>query len=266
MLYAGTDRGVFKSTDGGRSWSAANSGLQDQYVLALALAPGSPATLYAGTSGGVFRSRAGGADWTAINVGLTEPYANLLAIDPAASEIVYAGTPQGIFKSTNGGNSWIAVTDAPVRNPVSAERDPNGLSLAPRYTAALDPTSPTTVYAGTAAYTYPGTWRSVRGGVFKSTDGGQSWKPLYDGNTSFGSLLVDPATPTTLYAGTDNTGLYKSMDGGMTWDAINNGLPHPTIHALTFNPAQPTTLYVYTDDGVFTSTDGGQNWTQLGKD
>src|SRR2546426_7570529 len=116
-LYAGTCGGVFKSTDGGGSWSAANVGLSATSVLALAIDPQASTILYAGTSGGgAFKSSDGGGSWSAANVGLSATSVLALAIDPQASTTLYAGTSGsglgvfdasisggGVFKSTNGG-------------------------------------------------------------------------------------------------------------------------------------------------------------------
>ena len=89
-LYAGTNGGVFKSTDRGGTWHAANSGLTAFEVLALAVDPLAPETLYAGTNGGVFVSTNGGGSWSAANTGLTSVDVRALAIDPAAN-----ATPPG---------------------------------------------------------------------------------------------------------------------------------------------------------------------------
>ena len=91
-LYAGTDHGVFKSTDGGAAWSAVNTGLPSTGVDALAIDPATPSTLYAGGGGGVFKSTDGGAAWSAINTGLTTPWVGALAIDPVTPSTLYAGT------------------------------------------------------------------------------------------------------------------------------------------------------------------------------
>jgi hypothetical protein len=94
-LYAGTDGGVFKSTDGGASWTAVNT---NSYVQALAINPKIPSTLYAGTGDGAFESTDSGASWIAINTGLTK-FDNMpnfdvraLAIDPMTPSTLYAGT------------------------------------------------------------------------------------------------------------------------------------------------------------------------------
>ena len=91
-LYAGTygGGGVYKSANGGTSWSAFNSGLTSTYVQALAIDPSSPATLYVGIyGGGVFKSTNGGASWSAANSGLTNLSVNALAVDPSNRATFY---------------------------------------------------------------------------------------------------------------------------------------------------------------------------------
>jgi len=95
---------VFKSTDGGVSWSAFNNGLTNTVVQALALDPQTPAIIYAGTrGGGVFKSTDGGASWSAFNNGLTNTVVQALAIDPQTPAIIYAGTyGSGVFSMQQG--------------------------------------------------------------------------------------------------------------------------------------------------------------------
>ena len=93
IIYAGTGGGVFKSTDGGASWSAFNNGLTNTIVQVLAVDPQTPATLYSGTwVGGVFKTTDGGVSWSAINHGLTNTVVQALALDPQTPAIIYAGT------------------------------------------------------------------------------------------------------------------------------------------------------------------------------
>src|SRR5439155_1064824 len=125
-LYAGTDsNGVFKSTNGGASWSAVNTGLTVKTVSNLAIDPQTPATLYTATreaagfgSGGVVnKSTDGGGSWSAANTGLPNySYLTALAIDPQTPATLYATTydpqptPAGVvFKSNDGGGRWSAV-------------------------------------------------------------------------------------------------------------------------------------------------------------
>lgn len=117
-LRPGSFGGLFKSTDGGSSWSAINSGLSqllgsNANVTALAIRPDSPNVLYAGTNGGgVFRSTDGGANWGQLNDGLTNLYVQSLALAPGNSAILYAGTSAGIFKIVDGTAGTVASVSA----------------------------------------------------------------------------------------------------------------------------------------------------------
>src|SRR6516225_7902247 len=76
------------------------------------------------------------------------------------------------------------------------------------------------------------------------------------------ALAIDPATPTTLYAGTEGGGAFKSTDGGDSWTAINNGLTNLSVRALAIDPCTPMNIYAGTfGGGAFKSTDGGDSWT-----
>ena len=138
---AGTGYGVFKSTNGGASWSAV--GLTDLWVPALALSPGytTDQTLFAGTAGtygGVFKSTDGGASWSAVNSGLTNLDVLALALSPGytSDHTIFAGTyGGGVFKSTDGGASWSAMN--------------TGLGNLRMRSLALTPTYPRTIFAGT---------------------------------------------------------------------------------------------------------------------
>ena len=102
--------GIFKSTDGGQTWTAINSGLVDPVtaiapldVAALAIDPDHAGTLLAGTRfSEIFKTTDGGATWAAANSGLTAGRIFSLAIDPATPAKIYAGTPLGVFRSTDG--------------------------------------------------------------------------------------------------------------------------------------------------------------------
>ena len=109
---------VFKSTNGGRSWTAANSGITPACIEDLAVDPANSATLYAAISAGgncpllsgVFKSNNGGASWTEVNSGITDLQVLSLAVEPSNTNVLYAGTRlHGIFKTTNAGASWSLV-------------------------------------------------------------------------------------------------------------------------------------------------------------
>ncbi len=78
------------------------------------------------------------------------------------------------------------------------------------------------------------------------------------------ALVIDPVTPTTVYAGTCGGGVFKSTDGGSTWAAINTGLTNPYVSAIAIDPITPNTLYAGTGGKAFKSTDGGTNWVHTG--
>src|SRR5207249_4971393 len=86
------------------------------------------------------------------------------------------------------------------------------------------------------------------------------------------NLVIDPQTPTTLYAGTFGEGVFKSTDGGGSWNAVNTGLPtypagdhypHTNVEALAIDPQTPTTLYAGTYGGIFKSVNGGGDWSAV---
>jgi len=128
---------------------------------------------------------------------------------------------------------------------------------------AIDPRTPTTVYAGTGR------------GLYKSTDGGQNWR-LQGLGDHIDRLVIDPQRPRTLYAAA-LSGLFKSMDGGRRWRAINAGLEVDPqvpairrVQALAINPRTPATVVAATsldvpaenrNAGLFRSTNGGRTWS-----
>ena len=239
VATSGVGKAVFKSSDGGVTWSARNAGLTATYILSCAVDRAGQ-TLYAGTNGdGLFSSGNGGGSWSALNNGLANTNVTSLAVDPDSSGTVYAGTAGGVFRSSNGGGSWNqAFFGAAV------------------YALAIDPASSQTVYAGT--------WDS---GVLKSSNGGLTWNAVNGGLTSLNvpSLAIDPASSQTIYAGTNGGGVFKSTNGGGTWSAVNNGLPGSVyIPSLAVDPAQSQTIYAGTfGSGVFKSTDGGNSWIAI---
>ncbi len=237
-LYSGTaGGGVFKSLDGGGSWSPMNSGLVGADVSILTVNPVTSSTLYAGTSAGVFKSVDGGGSWSGAGAGLPDSSIRTMILEPAAPSILYLGTSAGVFKSSDGGGSWSGI------NTGLTTTDVRSLALAG-----------STLYAGTSG-----------GGVFRSSDGGGSWSGVNSGlgNAYVLSLAVNPATPTTLYAGS-SAGLFKSVNGGGSWSSVNSGLTNLSVQTMAVDPVTPSTLYAGTSSGLFKSLDGGGNWFAAG--
>jgi photosystem II stability/assembly factor-like uncharacterized protein len=255
-IFAGTrSSGVFKSTNGGTSWS--NMGLIERSAWDLALSPGYAAdrTLFAGTSpelgyvGGVFKSTDGGTSWS--TTGLTYTV-NALALSPgyASDHTIFAGTNYGVFKSIDGGVSWSAVNTGLTGFGIDA------LALSPGYA------SDHTIFAGNyySAVTH-------EGGIFKSTDGGASWSAVNSGFT-FGqgvqALALSPgyASDHTIFAAAG--WVIKSSDGGASWSAT--GLTYG-VDVLVLSPGYVNDHTLFAGDwcsqGVLRSIDGGISWSAM---
>ena len=283
--------GVFKSTNGGTSWTAINAGLPTDFGFsALAIDPKTPSTLYLGHQfRGVFESSTGGASWHPIDNGLTDQNVYSLAIDPKTPATLYAGTNDGAFKSVDDGLSW-----QPFSNGPPPPFDPTGLHNHTVHALAIDPLTPSIRYAAeregifkidgnvswqavsasvgspsadalaidptNTSRVYAG---SISDGVLRSTDGGASWSQASDGLVTFGAntVAVDPTAPATLYTTTGGFGVFKSTNGGATWRLINNGLTSLFVSGMAIDPKTPTTLFVATSGGVFRSLDGGASWS-----
>ncbi len=296
-LYVGMLHGVWKSTDGGCSWSESNEGLPDATVLSLAVDPSDPSIVFAGTfQRGGFRSSDGGASWSPVLPMPTYAMVNQFAIDPADPSTVYAATSYfidtatdaeeggAVFKSVNGGTDWEPIGTLP-NEPFSG--------IAP------DPFDPAVVYAASlkagawrspdhgaswseASANLPGPsvrqlvpasqpgllWAAMNGSaVFRSSDGGVSWQQSSVGVAGYysGRILISPETAATLYVTSylgGGTGVLKSTDAGRTWIPASTGLPTGAMWPLAAVPGPPMTLFAgsYSGKGVFRSTDGGASW------
>jgi photosystem II stability/assembly factor-like uncharacterized protein len=285
---------AFKSANGGKSWSASDTGLDVAFVNDLVVDPSRPSTLYSATELGVFKSTDSGGSWNASSVGLSNPKASngdalRLVIDPKRPSTIYVGTYNGVYKSTNGGRFWgpsffqtlnsvffidalaidpsnpsnlyVSLSGFPLRSTDGGDdwqqlqiRDEDGFQ---EFVSAfaVDPSNSSIVYAAT-----PGR------GVYKSTDGGQHWQ-LYSAGLPvslfINNLLIDPANPNILYAPTTSHGIYRSTNGGRNWSAVNAGLPQTgAVYALTLDPAHPSILYAgKSGHGLFKSINSGGSWT-----
>ncbi len=242
VLYAATTPGgVFRSSNAGATWAAANTGLFDTNTYALAADPSAAGTLYVGTDAGVFKSTDGGARWTAANNGLPALQVRALGIDPLNTTTVYAGLSRfGVYMSTDGGATWV-------------ERN-QGLGELLILTLAIDPGNPQILYAGTESRQ-----------VFKSTDGAATWTRSSDGLPMSRTrvLAIDPVNPSTVFAGMSTSGVYRSLDGGATWPPSSEGLLG-SVKDIVVNPNNPQIVFAATDGrGIYQSTDGGDTWTAI---
>jgi len=289
VYYAGiVNGGVFKTVDGGSTWTPLTNGLAGSaWVNHLVIDPASPSTVYAATDAGFFKTVDDGASWASINNGLSGPSEDL-AIDPVTHTTLYGAVLPGggdLLKSTDAGANWastglndyaVSVAIAPL-NPATVyvgsvgvvykSTDGGGswttlgtsLPSSVFGTVAIDPTDPNNVYAGAASV----------GGLLKSTDGGATWANVLSvGNVMH--VVINPVNASMVYAAINNTGVqggggvYRSSDAGLTWTKINQGLTDNNIIALAIDPLDPTTVYCGTNDshpgggGAFEFTEPSQ--------
>lgn len=253
-------------------------------VTDLVVDPNDPQIVYAAAAeGGVLRTTDGGQHWTPIFDDQPTLSIGALAIDPVDSRVIYVGTGEvnpggggvayggaGIFRSTDSGASW----------------EPLGLE----HTGAIgririDPTDRNRIFVAALGLLWE---RSEERGVYRTTDGGETWERVLFVADDAGAvdLIQRPDDPDVLYAaiwqrlrqpesydyGGPRCAVHRTTDGGETWSIVGGGLPAPNPNdgriGLSLCAAQPNVMHaIYADrtgyfDGVYRSTNGGFNWTR----
>jgi photosystem II stability/assembly factor-like uncharacterized protein len=275
--------GVFKTTDAGETWHSLWDAEPTGSIGAIAVAPSDPNIIYVGsgeglarpdlsTGDGVYKSTDAGKSWTHLGLRDTQQIGQV-AVDPTNPNIVFIaaeGHPygpneeRGLYKSTDGGATFKRVLF--VNNRTGASE------------VQIDPQHPNIVFAGMwqrqEGPWENGSWEGPDGGLFRSTDGGDTWTKLTGGGLPDGitqvNLTISPTNSKRIYleaATGRRVGLYRSDDGGATWvhapdndtrpeERIGGGdLPVPVV-----DPKDPDTLYV-ASVVTWKSTDAGKSWT-----
>jgi photosystem II stability/assembly factor-like uncharacterized protein len=236
-IYAGlAGGGVFRSTDGGLSWSATT--LTNPHVHAIAADPAAPGTLYAGTDAGLMKSTDQGATWSptaTVPGGAIEPV--VVAPVTGNPSMVVAGSTAGIAVSGDGGANWQMMN--------------SGLTSLAITSLATTPDG-SLLYAGTSG-----------GGLFRSPRTLVNWTPVNAGisGTIVLTVRIDSRAPATVYAGMDGTGIYRSLDGGATWALRSTGLGNTVVRSIIVDPGDSNMILAATDNGVCRSIDGAETWT-----
>ena len=253
-------------------------------IAAIAADPTDVKTFYvASAGGGIWKTTNGGESYIPLTDFYGDTATGSIAVAPSDHNTLYAGTGEtsfsgdsrygiGLLKSTDGGASWSMIPgpgDAFYRRCISK--------------IVVDPTHAATVYL-TIAYGSNGFLGNS--GVWKSTDGGVNWTNTtaeagLDQTYPYTDLVIDPVHPQTLYTaagyifGTDSNGIYKTTDGGANWTLLSGGLPDSENVgriSLALANSSPKTLYASIAQtisdgsgllGLYKTTDGGANWTQL---
>jgi len=241
-IYAGTRYGVLQSTNAGNNWTYATAGITAGGVRQLVIDPSNPGTLYAGSDNLIFKTTSGGATWNQSSSGYTANNFGGMAIDPSTPSTLYAISDlQGLFKTTNGGASWSLLSSAPVFGGLGS--------------VLVDRSNSANVYIAGGS----------PGGVYKSTDRGQTWNQLGSLPGAY-ILAMDAGSSSTLYCTAGGQGgIYKTTNGGQSWTPINAGVSTESQTIIVADPVNSGVVYLGTYyDGLFKSTNGGATWARAG--
>ncbi|MGB9428582.1 MAG: glycoside hydrolase, partial [Gammaproteobacteria bacterium] len=281
VFYFGADNGgVWKSTDYGNSWKPIFDQEPTGSIGALAVASSDPDVIYVGTGEGnirpdqatgmgVYKSLDAGKTWTFMGLRETENISQI-AVDPRHPERVFVAAlghvygpnqERGIFRSIDGGKTWQKVL---YKDTYTSGED-----------VEIDPANPEIVYASLwqqqQAPWENGSFEGTSGGLFKSTDGGSTWKSLTNGLPKVIqiTLRIAPSDPNRLYAAVASAkgvGIYRSDNAGEDWYQVTHD-PRPAerigggdLPVLAVDPKNSD--IVYSDTPVlWQSTDGGKTWS-----
>jgi len=274
--------GVWKTTDAGRTWTPIFDSQPTGSIGSLVVAPSDPNVLYVGSGeglgrpdlsvgDGVYKSTDAGKTWSHLGLRDGQQIPNI-AVDPGNANrlfVAVAGHPygpneeRGIFRSTDGGQSFQKVLFKDV-NIGGNDVD-------------IDPSNPSIVYA-TLWEERQGPWenaqwRGTGGGIYKSTDGGSTWKPLTNGLPQNGAitqanLAIAPSNPKRVYAAVAvnaATSFYRSDDSGETWTQITQDnrpvgrIGGGDLAVPIVNPKDADTI-ISASTVAYKSTDGGKSW------
>jgi photosystem II stability/assembly factor-like uncharacterized protein len=246
-LVAGTLQGVFRSTNGGATWSEISppGSSEIHEIESLAIDPANPDIIYAGTWHLPWKTTDGGKTWHNIKQGvIVDSDVFSIIVDPEHSHTVYMSACSGIYKSDNAGALF---------------RKIQGIPSEARRTRVLmqDPENRQVVYAGTTE------------GLYKTLNGGKTFQRMTDADVVVNGVYVDPRDSNRVLLATDRGGVLTSNDAGATFTQSNQGISERKVAALLVDRSDPARLYagVVNDKkygGVFRSVDGGVHWDQLG--
>ena len=263
IIYAGTwGSGVFKSSNGGVTWTWKNQGLSRPYINSMMVDPTNAQVVYAGTyKGKLYKSVDGAENWFLSSTNIQEEaIVYSIAINPDDPDTIYIGT-RGIsnngnppwngelYKTTDGGANWTAVL-----TNLGGSSDQDWA-----YGIALHPENPSLLYAATHEH-----------GVLRSTDSGRNWYLVNDGITNYSArgIVIDPHSslnaPTVYMGAWKYDGVFKTLNGGDSWFFQNSSLGSRII-TMSIDPVDSSNVYASLfPGGVLKTTNGGGNWAVTG--
>ena len=280
--FGATGGGVWKTTDGGQSWIPVSDGFFGGTIGAIAVAPSDPSVVYVGTGeetirgnvspgGGMWKSTDAGKSWTHIGLDDSQHIARI-RVHPTNADLLYVAAMghafgpnemRGIYRSRDGGKTWERI--------LFVNRDSGAVDL------AMDPSNPRILYAST--------WNFRRGAYFfssggegsalwKSTDGGDTWKELSankgmpKGTLGIIGVSVSQSNPQNVYAIVEakDGGVFRSHDGGDTWQKTSSSADlrqrawyYSRIYA---DPKDEDIAYV-ANVRFHKTKDGGKTWSTI---
>lgn len=282
--FGATGGGVWKTTDGGANWtSISDTTFKSSSVGAIAVAPSDPNTIYVGmgeadirsniaNGDGVYKSTDAGKTWKHIGLKAADAISNI-EVHPQNADVAYVaalGNPfapnkeRGVFRTTDGGKTW---------KQILAKNDSTGAIV-----VKLDPTNPSIIYAS-MWQAYRNSYMMSSGGkgcgLYKSTDGGDTWTELSQkpgmpkGMLGKIGITVSPVNPNRLYAMIENAkgGLYRSDDAGESWQLINedkNLWQRPWYYMMLAADPQDENGLIVLNVNAQKSYDGGKTFKTIG--
>ena len=267
-----TGDGIYKSTDGGKSWR--NVGLRTaQQIGGLVVDPKDPNRVFVAALGhpyganderGVYRSLDGGATWQRVLFKDENTGAVQVEFDPTNSQILYAdlwqarqgpwengawqGAGSGLYKSVDSGATWKQLTKGLPTIEQGLGRIGFGIS---RSNSKI-------IYATVDA-------KPEFAGIYRSDDGGENWtrltgdERLWGRGSDFAEVRPHPKNPDIVFVA--NTGSYKSIDGGKTWTAFKGAPGGDDYHRIWINPENPDVMIFAADQGAVVTVNGGETWS-----
>jgi len=278
-VYVGAaSGGVWRSYNGGTTWTPLWDDLPNSSVGDIALAPSDPRVVYVGTGGpnnrqstlygnGVWKSVDAGDTWT--HLGLRETrHIGRIRVHPTDPEVVYVAAlgdlwgpneERGVFRSTDGGRTW--------RKVLYVDEHTGAVDL------VMDPADPRILYAATyqrERRTWGFAGGGPGGGIWKTTDGGDHWTRLVtglpEGDLGRIGLAVAATAPNVLVATVEHAsaaGVYRTEDGGGSWERVSRTNPRPMYYShIYIDPTDADRVYVL-GTSSYTSADGGRNFSTL---